>query len=166
LAKATTRIDDNDHVCRHVRPALLDIDPDTEEVRGVFNAAFHLKPTDEGELSVNHLEHYPGSIAEQAKAVMLAKKASGFDVRNKSAFAVVQAGEITEAGKKVGLSLASYKAPYHLMTHHMRSCGGYRRIPVPRCSKTWLASRRSGSSSPRICSRSGSSPANHRSREG
>jgi hypothetical protein len=111
LAKATTRIDDNDHVCRYVRPALLDIDPDTEEVRGVFNAAFHLKPADEGELSVNHLEHYPGAIAEQARAVMLAKKASGFEVRNKSAFAVVQAGEITEAGKKVGLSLASYKDP-------------------------------------------------------
>jgi hypothetical protein len=111
LAKRTTRIDDSDHVCRYVRPTLLDIDPETDKVRGVFNAAFHLKASDEGELSVNHLQHYAGEVAEQLKAIMLAKKASGFGVKNTSAFAVLQAGEITEAGKKAGLSLASYKDP-------------------------------------------------------
>lgn len=111
MARGTTRIDDNDHVCRYVRPTLLDIDPDTNEVRGVFNAAFHLRSSDEGELSVNHLEHYPGGATEQLKAVMLAKKASGFGIKHTSAFAVLQAGEIVAAGKKVSLSLASYKDP-------------------------------------------------------
>ena len=87
------------------------IDPQTEEVLGVFNAAFHLRPTDEGELSVNHLEHYGGETAEQIKAVVQAKRNDGFGVSNNSAFAVLQAGDVTGAGQKVGLSLASYKDP-------------------------------------------------------
>lgn len=111
LAKTTKRIDDNDHVCRYVRPTLLDIDPETDQVRGVFNAAFHLKASDEGELSVNHLEHYTGTMTDQLKAIMIAKKKSGFGVKITSAFVVLQTDEITNAGTKAGLALASYKDP-------------------------------------------------------
>lgn len=111
LAKTTKRIDDNDHVSRYVRPTLLDVDPETDQVRGVFNAAFHLKASDEGELSVNHLQHYIGTMTDQLNAIMMAKKKSGFDVKITSAFVVLQADEITNAGTKVGLSLVSYKDP-------------------------------------------------------
>jgi hypothetical protein len=84
-----------------------------------LNAAFHLKASDTGELSVNHLQHYVGEVPEQLKAIMLAKKASGFGVRSTGAFAVLEAGDITEAGKRAGLSLASYKDPIppHDLSH-------------------------------------------------
>jgi hypothetical protein len=78
---------------------------------GVLASGFELRIGVEKELSVNWLEHFPGSAIEQVRAIRADMVASSFTVGGEGAYGVLQVREVEESGGRHARSLAAYKRP-------------------------------------------------------
>lgn len=99
-------------MARYLSRKRLEVCPDTDAVLGVLMEGYKLRADQkEKELSVNHLQFFPGDTHARLKALKADRLADGFGIAAVSAFAVLEGGFITKCGKESGLSIACYKAP-------------------------------------------------------
>lgn len=98
------RLKGNHHVIRHV-PYGRTLRNDKDEVVGLLESAFRLRPQDNGCLSTNWVEYFDkNSHEENIEATVLAfkryKSDSGYPVGNNSVFSVGNVANVEDAGKQ------------------------------------------------------------------
>jgi hypothetical protein len=99
-------IDGAHHVARYCNPQLVDRDPESDSVRGVFPQAFALRVKDDEEyLSLRHFEHFGSAVADQWKGVVKAFREKIKNVRPKSAVARLNSGAVLAVGVSRGHEL-------------------------------------------------------------
>ncbi len=92
-------VDGAHHVARYCNPQVVDRDPETDAVRGVFPQAFHLRTKqDEEYLSLRRFEHFGAAAPEQWKGVVKAFGGAIKNVRPTSAVARLNCGSVLAAG--------------------------------------------------------------------
>lgn len=107
-------IDDAEHVVRFCHYQKVERDIETEEIRGVFPQAFELR-TDINEqyLSVNHLEHCQGGVAERLAGIVghLRSKLHPDAMVAGAGVAILNSKRVKDIGARRGLSLRVLGTP-------------------------------------------------------
>ena len=109
----------SDDVARYFRRKHLEIDPTTNEPRGVVFTSLKLRDhINEKELSTSHLQFFAGSTKNQLSAAKAERLAAAFDVYEDSAFAVLGVGEIETTGKRYQNGLSAFRSPSRKLKSH------------------------------------------------
>lgn len=106
----TTYIPDEDALVRYIKPSLVDRDPETSEVRGIFPAAFRLRPEDDSCLSSAWLEFYEGPRLDRI-AASIAQFKVALAVKATAVFAIGNVAAVKAACQQYGVNVRVVHAP-------------------------------------------------------